>query len=171
MYYYLLTLRILHIACGVMWAGTAFLLALYIFPAIIRSGPDGGKMMQAITSTNKFPVVLTLASLITVLSGLLLMWQLSAGFNGAWFGTKYGMALSTGGLTALIAFLQAFFINRPGVLRMQAIAGAAAAKGGPPSEADRSELQRIRDRVYLSTKWIGVWLLIAVVMMAGARYF
>jgi hypothetical protein len=171
MHTYLVILRILHIACGVMWAGTAFIMAFYIFPAVNKSGPDGPKMMQAISGTNKFPLMLMIVSTLTLLSGFLLMWQLSAGFNGAWFLSKYGMSLAIGGGAALIAFLQGFAINRPALLRMQAIGAAVAAAGKGPSEQERVELLSIRSRIYFSSLLIAGWLLVAVVTMAGARYF
>lgn len=171
MYTYLLILRVLHISCGVMWAGTAFVLAFYIFPAVNRSGPDGGKMMQAITGVNKFPVMISIVSTITIITGLLLMWQLSAGFNAAWFTTKYGMSLTIGGAFAFIAYVQALFINRPGINRIQSIAAVIAARGGVPMEEERVEMMKIRGKVYTSTRLIALWLFVAVVTMAGARYF
>jgi len=168
---YLITLRILHIACGVMWAGTAFVLAFYIFPAVKRSGPDGGKIMQAITGVNKFPLVISIVSTVNIVTGYLLMWKLSGGFDAVWFSSKYGMSLSIGGATALIAYVQALFINRPGILQIQKIAASVTARGVAPSAAEVSEMLKIRSRVYLSTKWIAFWLLVSVVTMAGARYF
>jgi putative copper export protein len=171
MYIYLLILRILHIACGIFWTGTALMMVFYIFPAVARSGPDGGKIMQAITNTNKFPNVISLVATVTVLTGYLLMWQLSAGFTPAWFSSRYGIALSIGGFTASIAFVQVILINRPGIIRMQAIGKAVAAKGGVPSDAETNEVGKIRQRIIQSTRLIAFWLIITVVTMAGARYF
>lgn len=170
MYFYLLLLRILHIVGGVMWAGTAFLMTFYIFPAAIKSGPDGGKMMQAITGTNRFPQMITVVASVVVVTGFLLMWQLSSGLVPEWFSTRYGMALSLGGGASFIAYLQVLLINRPGVIRMQAISSAAAARGGAPSDAERNEMMKIRDRMVLSTRWIAFLLFLAVITMAGARY-
>jgi len=171
MYTYLLILRILHIVCGVFWTGTALVMVFYIFPAVERSGPEGGKIMQAITGTNKFPQVITLVAAVTVTTGYLLMWQLSAGFTPSWFSSKYGMSLGIGGLAALIAFLQALFINLPTIRRSQGIARQIASNGGVPSEEHRSMLMKLRNRVFLSTRLIAFWLIIAVITMAGARYF
>ena len=171
MYTYILILRILHIAFGVLWAGTALFMVFFVFPAVERSGPDGAKIMPAITGTNKFPQVLTLAASLTIITGYLLMWQLSAGFTPGWFSTKYGMSLSIGGATATIAFLQVLFINLPTIKRSQAIAQSAGAKGGIPSEEERNQLMKLRNRVFLSTRWIAFWLIITIVTMAGARYF
>ena len=170
MYLYLLILRILHIVCGVFWAGTAMFLAFYVFPAVINAGPDGPKIMQGIMSTRNMPVVMTFISLITVVTGILLMWNLSAGFTADWFTSKYGVALATGGITATIAFIQAWFINKPGAARMQTIGQAVAKRGGAPTSEEQSELGKLRSRIFLSTQWIAAWVIISVVSMGGARY-
>jgi uncharacterized membrane protein len=169
MYTYLLLLRFIHIVCGIFWAGTALFLAFYIFPAVAKAGPDGGKMMQAISGTRKFPTVMTVASLLTLLSGLLLMWELSAGFKLSWFSSAYAITLLLGSLTALIAFVQGLVINRPGILRMQEIGKRIAQRGAPTSE-ESGELGKLRARIFLSTQWIAVWILISVVAMGIARY-
>lgn len=170
MHVYLILLRILHIVGGIFWAGTILFFAFYLFPAVIRSGPEGGKIMQVVTGTRKLPLVLTTAGLITVISGLLLIWELSKGFTLSWFNSKYGIALSIGGITAIIALLQGFLINKPGVERMQAIGKAAAMRGGPPTPDELNEIGRIRARVFLSTQWLAIWIIISVVMMSVARY-
>jgi len=170
MYIYLLILRILHIGCGVFWAGTALFMTFYVFPAVIKAGPDGAKITQAIMGTNKMPVVLAIISFITVLTGILLMWNLSAGFTADWFNSKYGTSLTVGGITATIAFVQALAINRPGAMRMQLIGQEIAKRGGPPKPEELAEMGKLRSRIFLSTRWIAVWVTISVVTMGAARY-
>jgi uncharacterized membrane protein len=170
MYTYLLVLRILHIASGVFWAGAALFMAFYIAPAVLKAGPDGGKITQAIMSTNKLPTVMTLTSLITIVSGILLMWELSFGFTGSWFSTKYGTTLTIGSVTALLGFLQGFIINRPGAARMQSIGKGIAQRGGPPTPEEQNELLKIRTRIFLSTRWIAYLLIITIITMGMARY-
>jgi uncharacterized membrane protein len=171
MYTYLLLLRILHIVCGVFWSGTALLMVFYIIPAVEKAGPEGGKILQAITGTNRFPQTMAWLATITVVTGFLLLWHLSSGFIPEWFASKYGMSLSIGGLTALIAFLQVIFINLPAINRSQAIGKTVASKGGIPSDDERNELFKIRNKVFFSTRLIALWLLITIITMAGARYF
>jgi hypothetical protein len=151
--------------------GPAFLMVFYIFPAVKKGGPEGGKILQAITATNKFPQALALAATITVTTGFLLMWQLSNGFTPQWFESKYGMSLGTGGIAATIAFLQVVLINIPSFNRTGTIMKAVASKAGVPSEEQRQELMQIRSKVIFSTRLIAFWLALAVITMAGARYF
>lgn len=170
MYTYLIILRVLHIVCAVFWGGTALFLAFYIFPATIKAGPDGGKITQAIVSTNRFPMVMTLTSFITIVTGVLLIWELSIGFTGSWFTTKYGTTLTIGSVTALMGFIQGFLINKPGAARMQAIGKSIAQRGGPPTPEEQAELMKVRSRVYWSTRVIAWLLLISIVTMGMARY-
>jgi uncharacterized membrane protein len=170
MHLYLVVLRILHITGGVYWVGTILFLNFYVFPAVRNSGPDGGKIMQAITSTNKFAIVLSLVAIVTLLSGLLLLYQLSGGFAAEWFSSRYGMLLSIGGLTAIVAFVQGILINKPSVERIGAIGKQIQIRGGLPTETEKAEMLSLRERIFLSTKWLSLWLTITVVTMAIARY-
>ena len=170
MYLYLLLLRLIHISCGVFWAGGALFLAVFVFPAIVKAGPDGGKITQAIMSTNKLPTVLTVMGLVTVLSGILLMYQISAGFTADWFTSRYAFSLTLGGITAIIAFLQGIIINRPGAMKMQVIGKTIAMRGGPPTPEEQAELMKIRSRIILSTQWIAAWVIISIASMGIARY-
>jgi len=170
MYTLLLTLRIIHIVCGVFWAGTIFFMTFYILPAVERSGPDGGKIMQSITSTNKFAVVVPVMALLTILSGLMLIWKASGGFTPFWFTTNYGLTLTIGGAFAIIAFIHGMVVNKPRVTRMEKIAKELALRGGPPTEQERNEMMSIRVTVFRTTRWLACWLGITVVAMAVARY-
>lgn len=154
MYLYLLVLRIVHIACGVFWAGTAIFMVFYIFPAAKKAGADGGKIMQAVTGTNKFPEVVVLTAFITVIAGVLLIWHLSAGFTFVWVDSSYGIALSIGGVTALIAFLQALLINMPAIRHTKAISRVITVKGGNRPWKSGGTLMALRKRNFFSTRLI-----------------
>ena len=170
MYVLLLLLRIIHIGCGVFWAGSILFLAFYVFPAVQRSGPDGGKFMQAISSTNRFAQVLPLMALLTILSGAVLMWRQSGEFTPEWFATKYGLSLTIGGALAVIALIQGMSVNKPAVTRIERIGQRIQAHGGVPNDAERAEMIALRARVIGSTQLLAVWLSLAVIAMAIARY-
>jgi len=51
---YVIVLRILHIFGAVFWAGTTFLFTGYVGPAVMASGPEGNKFMQALLNQTRF---------------------------------------------------------------------------------------------------------------------
>jgi len=167
---YMVTLRLVHIVSGVFWAGTLWFAASYLEPSIRETGPEGGKVMQALLRRgylNTMPAV----ALVAILSGFLLMWRVSDGFSSAWMGTPYGRALSLGALAALVAFALGVFVMRPTVLRMGALAQAAAqATDDAARQATLAEVELLRQRARAAGRAVAGLLGVAVVMMAVAQY-
>jgi uncharacterized membrane protein len=168
---YLLLLRLLHIGCGVLWAGGAIFLAFFIDPAVKASGPEGIKVMQQIVKTNRFPVVMMLLAVITILAGMLLIWKVSGGLQPAWMSSKNGIVLTSGAALALIAFLIGFSVNRPSGIKIAKIGKEIAASGGAPTPAQIEQLNIISRRLSRATKVIAFLLIFAVVGMSIFRYF
>ncbi len=146
---YLLILRLLHIGCGIFWAGGAIFLALFVDPAMKASGPEGIKVMQQLVKTNRFPVVMMFLAIITVVAGVLLIWKVSAGLQSEWLSSKNGIVLTSGGVLAIIAFLIGFSINRPSGMKIAKIGKEIAA-------AEESPLIH---KLNSSTCWAGDWAL------------
>ncbi len=167
---YNLLLHVLHITCGVFWAGATLLMHFFFIPAVKKSGPEGGKMMQALLSTRQFPLVLTFMGLLTVIMGVLLVHSLSNGFEGWWFGSKMGIVLSTGGTCGIIALCIGIFINRPAAEKIAKISASVAASGNPPTADQASQLNALRGTIVKGLSYIAWLLLIATICMAGAHY-
>jgi uncharacterized membrane protein len=166
---YLLILRLLHITCSVFWAGSVIYLALFLIPAAKASGPEGVKFMQQLGKTG-YPIVIMIAAMITVLSGILLIWKSSGGFQSAWFSTSYARVLSMGGATSIIAFIIGFTVNRPVGIRMNKIGKAIDQTGGVPSPEQIHELMTLRKRLFTATKYIAILLTLTVIAMSIFRY-
>lgn len=165
---YLFFLRLVHIVAGVIWAGAAIMLGFFVLPAINTSGPEGGKVMQQIVATNKYPLVMNVVSGLTVISGILLIWHFSGGFKIPWIISVHGGVLVLGGLAAIVAYFLGYFFNRPCGLRMAQIRKEIA--GGKPTEKQIAEINAIRKKVSASSLYIGALLLLSVATMAVARY-
>ncbi len=166
---HLLILRLLHIVSGVLWAGAVFTLAFFLLPAINALGAGGGKVMQQFVKTNKYPLVMSIAATTNILSGIAMYWILSDRFSLEWMLTNYGMSLTLGGLTALVAYIIGLTVNRPGALRMEQI-GKEIAATGIPTDEQIHEISKIKNRLTVSTNYIAYLLLFTVVTMAIARY-
>lgn len=77
-------LRLLHIGSGVIWAGSTFFFFFLLEPATRALGPQAGPVMEFLVSKRKMPIVFAIASTVTVLSGAVVYWRVSNGFDRAW---------------------------------------------------------------------------------------
>ena len=165
---YLILLRLLHISCGVFWAGAAIYLSAFVSPAVNALGPEGGKFMQQLTRTNKLPLVMTMTSTITVLAGVLLMWKLSGGFQYEWMITTHGLVLSIGSLLAIVAYFEGLFIIRPTVLRINKLGQQIGSSQPTPEQVQQLNIYR---KKILTANTIGAVLLgTSVIAMSIIRY-
>ena len=167
---YLLLLRLIHIVSGVFWAGGVFTLAMFILPSINSTMPEGGKVMQKMINTYRFPVYMTLSGFLSMISGLLLYWSVSFGFEIGWIKSPHGLTLTLGGIAAILALLLGFFVNKPRAERMAAIGNTIMKSGGPPTEAQAAEMKSLREAITGLTRYIAFLILFSVIAMAAAKY-
>lgn len=164
-----LSLIFLHVAFGVLWAGGAIAISLFVIPAVIEAGPAGGAVMAGILK-RRLPVFLTVAGAIVVLTGVRLF---MIRFTTAWLATAEGLAITIGALLGLGAFVIGVFVQRPLATRLGQLAGAIAASGAPPTPEQAAELTALRQRlvrVARLTAWhlVGAVLLMSVHRLATA---
>ena len=157
-----LSLVFLHVAAGILWAGGAIMLSLFVIPSVLDAGPAGGVVMAGI-SKRRLPVVLTVSAVIVVLTGLRMY---MVRFTPAWLTSAEGLALTLGGLLGIGAFIIGFFVQKPVAGRLGALAAGIAASGAPPTEAQVAEMTELRARlrrVAALTAWhlIGATLLMS----------
>src|SRR2546428_10007876 len=97
----MILLRVIHILSGVFWAGATFFLVGFLQPVVAASGPEGGRLMQRLTSQKRFQMAMPVAAGLTILSSLALYGRVSAGVQIAWTTswTGLGLALSSGAAT------------------------------------------------------------------------
>jgi hypothetical protein len=166
----LLLLRVTHVLAGVLWAGTVVLIAGFIEPVARSLGPDGGRFMQGLTRGRHLPTYLTVASLLTVGSGLALYWRASGGLHWAWVQSGPGITFAIGGLVAIAAWLLGHFVNSPTAKRIGVVAESIQKGGGPPSPDQMGELSLLQARLRLAVRVGAVALTLSTVTMAVARY-
>src|SRR5919109_4503056 len=132
----IVVLRLVHIISGVYWAGTIFFFVTFLEPSLRSLGPDGGKVMIRFFERG-YLKLLPIVAVITMLSGLWLLWIASGGFNSSYMGSRIGMALSTGGGLAIAAFIVGMIVMRPAAARIGDIARKLPQE---PDEAARNAL-------------------------------
>lgn len=167
----LLILRLVHIFCGAFWVGATIYVAMFVLPAVRALGPDGAKFMGQLMKTKKLPVFMNIVALLNILSGVRLMMILTKNFaDTGWFTRPDGMSISIGMVAALGAFSIGFFISRPTAARMNAIAAAISAAGGPPSPEQAQQLGALRAKMGKSLVIMAWHLAVALICMSVAKY-
>jgi hypothetical protein len=165
----IIVLRVLHIAAGVLWAGGAFMMAGFIFPASKMAGPEGGKFLQILMQRARLPLFLSWAGWISTGAGLVLYWHSSGGLQHEWMRSGMGVGFTLGALAGLAAFLIGQLVNIPAAARLGAAGRAVQQAGGPPSPQQAAEIGALQDRIRHGTHLIAALLAVSVVFMALAR--
>ncbi len=160
-----LTLVFLHVLFAIIWAGTVISLGFFIVPSVLDAGPGGGAVMAG-TVQRRMPIVLTVAALTVVLTGLRLY---SVRFSTAWLTSPEGIVLTLGALFGLSAFGLGMFVQRPTFQKMGELGAKLAAAGGPPDSAMLAEMQALRARARRLASIVAWELLAAAVLMASHR--
>jgi hypothetical protein len=112
----------------------------------------------------RFPIVMTVSSVVVVLTGLRLFMMR---FEPAWIGTPEGIVLSLGAVAGLGAMVIGIFVQKPTVERLGALAGKLAAAGRPPSPEEAAELNALRQKLVRVARLTAFHLIAASVLMAG----
>jgi uncharacterized membrane protein len=165
-----LLLRLVHILAGVFWVGVMFIMAGFLIPTVRETGEAGGRFMQHLMLRRRLPVFLGIAMLLTVLSGFTMYGRLVSATNGAWAGTRPGIAYGIGGLAAVLAAVLGMVISGSAGRRMTAIGQSVAKSGGPPSAEQQAEIARLRGRMSVGAGTAAALLAVSAGAMAIARY-
>ena len=166
----MIVFRIIHIAAGVFWVGSAAMFFLVVQPAAKAVGPEAAPLMNHLIRQKRVPVMLLWCAATTIIAGLLLYWRTSGGFDLDWITSPMGLAFTTGAVAAIIAFILGLTIGKPLGDRIGALAQQGASGGGPPSESAMAEIgalqQKLRKLGLTNLALLGI----AVLLMATARY-
>lgn len=164
----LVILRLVHILAGICWAGTAMFTTVFLGPALASSGQVAPVM--AALRARRLLMFLPIVSILTVASGLRLMWITSGGFAAGYFATPHGRAFAFAGTSAIVAFMLGLLVIRPSTARSAQL-GVAMAKAPEPERASiRLELERVRRRNAWSSAVALTLLMAGAGGMAVARY-
>lgn len=165
------TLRFVHVVVGVCWVGALVFIAFFLLPAIRAAGPGGGAVMQHLTQVRRMPTVLLVGGLLTILSGLGLYWNDSAGFaSKAWLASGPGRTFGLGAVLAIVVLVIGATVNSPTAKRIGALGGEIRAGGGAPSAEQAARMQRLQGRLSNALRLTAVLLLLATTAMSVARY-
>jgi uncharacterized membrane protein len=136
--------RLIHILAGVAWAGGVFTFVVFVQPSAAAVGPAAGPMMGQLLGARKLVDRFLLLAGIAIAAGLVMyvkLWN-DAGSFGDWIGSRYGLAITIGTVTALAAASIGMFGTRPNVRALMALQRRIAEGGEPPTPEQGAEIAR-----------------------------
>lgn len=166
----LLVMRVLHIVGGAFWLGGGIYSFVFLGPALAVAGPAAAGPVMAGLQQRKLFTVLPVVAVLTMLSGIRLMWITTGGDFSHYFHTRMGHAYTVSGSLSVVAFALALVIARPAMVQAGALAQQMVTAAADARPALQSRLDALRRR---STVWgtVSVALLtLSGIGMAIARY-
>lgn len=170
---YMIVFRFVHILCGVLWVGSAFLFGVFIGPAAGELGPAAGPVMGNLVLKRKVATVILILAALTVIGGGFVYWHdwhLYPSF-GDWISSTFGKLITGGAILTLIAFFEGWHGVGRRVTRMALLGREMASAGGPPTPEQGAEMAGLQAKVKFASQFDLVLLFFAVFAMSTARYW
>lgn len=166
----LLVLRLVHVLGGIFWVGSLIFTSFFLMPVLRSSPAVAGQVMAGLQKRRLF-TLLPIVALLTIVSGIRLLWIASVGFSDAYLSTSTGRTFSASAVGAIVAFLLSLLVSRPGFVRVGRL-GATLATTTDEAARQRisGEMQRLSRRVTIANGIVAALLLLAAAGMATARY-
>lgn len=167
----MVVLRIVHIATGVIWVGSLFVVVFFVQPSAATLGPAGAPFMGELRR-RRFVDVVFIDAVFTVLAGAILYWRdwhIQASFSD-WIGTPVGKTLTVGALLAIVGLGVAGSVTRPTIRRLVSVGKGVAESGGPPTPETAARIGALQRRLVVAERASFTLVLLAVVAMSSARY-
>jgi len=164
----MLILRLIHIPCGIYWAGATFVLASHITPTVKAIAPDGQKFMAYFSGKANISGWLGVTASLTFLSGAT-MYFLN-------FQTKYppstvqGIAILTGAILGTLAWGHGATAQRKAIENMQKLGMQIASQGKPPTPEQAAEMGVMSGKIERNGQILAIMLGITVILMATFQY-
>ncbi|HNH27689.1 MAG TPA: hypothetical protein PLR93_11745 [Anaerolineales bacterium] len=158
-------LRILHIVTGILWAGGALALTLFVAPTMSATGEAGKQFAGHLITKTRFSLYMMVTGLSTVLAGSVLYGIDSNWFQSAWMMTGMGIGFGIGAVAGIAAFIFGIMLGNAN----SALAALGAQIQGKPTAEQMTALQGLLKRQALTSQMNMIFMFIAIVMMASAR--
>jgi uncharacterized membrane protein len=164
-------LRIVHIATGVIWVGSLFVVVVFVQPSAAALGPAGAPFMSELRRRRFVDVVFT-AAVLTVVAGSFLYWHDWHQYPsfGDWISSSWGASLTVGALLALLGLGAAALVTRPTIRRLVSLGKQIAESEGTPLPETAARIGALQHRLVVAERVSFSLVLLAVVAMASARY-
>jgi hypothetical protein len=102
----------LHVLAAAFWLGASLSLVGFVVPAVRNSGIDAPVFMRTLMLSSGFQRALGLAGATTILSGFLVLWIVSAGFNRGFMQSTNGVLIACGAAAGILAVVTGIITGR-----------------------------------------------------------
>jgi len=165
-----LIVRAAHVTAAAVWIGSHIFSTFMLMPAVESSGPSGGQVMMRINQRGIVTYMFSVA-LLTLLSGMVLFWRFTGGFDPAVAATHAGIAFGFGGTAGVLAGVIGGGVIGRSAKRAAAIAGRMVTL---PDGDEKLKLvwqaAALRRRMKVGSQVVTVLQIVAVVLMALGHY-
>lgn len=170
---YLLVFRTLHVMAAIAWAGSVFLIVLFVQPSAAAVGPAGAPFMRELLGKRRLISVVLWLATTTIVAGGFLYWSdvQAYGGLGSFLDSAFGLGLTIGAVSALIAFGIGMAVTKPTIDRVMAIGAQIAQAGDPPPAELVQEMHGLQGKARAYAKANLVFVAIAAFTMSTARYW
>lgn len=168
--WWLLLIRIIHVASAMLWFGGAIIGSFFLSPTAEALGRRGQPFMDHLMRRRRMGIFFPIVAALTILSGVALYWRDSGGLVPAWITSPTGLAYTIGGLAAIASFVGGLVLVGPSVAEQTAVQNELAAGDGTPTEIQRRRLERADRLMRLATRIDLPLIIMAALTMAVGRY-
>ena len=158
-------LRLIHISAAIFWVGTTFFMLFFLEPVIEHTGQAGNQVMQVLASNTRFPQVIALSGIITVLAGLAMYWRVYGFDITTMFSSRFPLTL--GALAGFLAFFTGSYFQGRSVKQLVALGATIATQNSPPTPEQMAQMQQHQARIALGTRITAVLMVLAVIGMVA----
>lgn len=162
-----LILRVAHIVAGILWAGGALALTLFVAPTMSAMGDAGKQFAGHLIGKTRFSLYMSVTGLTTVVAGSILYGIDSNWFQSAWMMSATGSVFGIGATFGIAAFVFGMMLGNANM----ALAALGAQIQGKPSAEQATTLQALLKRQKMSSQGNMICMFISILCMASARLF
>lgn len=170
---YLIVFRVVHVLGAIAWGGAVFMIVLFLQPTAKAIGPAAGPFMRELLGTRKLVDWVIRLAWLTIVAGGFLYWHDVdlAPSLGDFLDSTFGLWLTLGAVSALVAVGIGMVATRPTILRSLAV-GAQIAQAGEQAPPElMQELGALQARGRALAKWNLGFVAFAAFAMSTARYW
>jgi len=160
-------LRLLHIVGGAFWFGSAITMGFFVSPAVAGTGEAGPKVMGFMVKNKGVTKAISAAAGTTVLAGLLLYWNDSAGFSSAWMKTGPGIVFGIGGVFGLIGFIYGMQVGS----NINKLVKVGSEVQGKPTPEQIGQIQAAQKKLGTVGPISSISLILCMICMSLARFW